>query len=228
MRLLLIRHGQTPHNITGALDTARPGALLTALGTAQAAALPAALAGEPIAAIHASPLTRTQLTAAPLAAARGLKVRVREGFEEVSAGDLELRDDDEAVAAYLDGIFAWADGDLDHHLPGGPDGHAFLARYDAAVRAVTGRRRDGETVVVVSHGAAIRTWTGLRAVNAGPDFVRGHRLTNTGAATLVGSPDAGWTLTDWHPEPLGGALLEDLAAHDVTGEADDETTPATC
>jgi probable phosphoglycerate mutase len=67
VRLLLIRHGQTPHNVTGALDTAFPGAGLTALGEAQARALPTALSGETISAIYASPLVRTQLTATPLA-----------------------------------------------------------------------------------------------------------------------------------------------------------------
>jgi len=112
MRLLLIRHGQTPHNITGALDTARPGAGLTPLGQAQAQAIPAAPAGEDVAAIYASPLVRTRLTAAPLAAARGLDVQVCEGLEEISAGDLELRTDDEAVAAYLSTATGWAEGEL--------------------------------------------------------------------------------------------------------------------
>ena len=44
MRLLLIRHGQTPSNLKFLLDTAVPGAALTELGERQAAALPEALA----------------------------------------------------------------------------------------------------------------------------------------------------------------------------------------
>ena len=40
MRLLLVRHGQTPSNVAGLLDTALPGPGLTALGTRQAAAIP--------------------------------------------------------------------------------------------------------------------------------------------------------------------------------------------
>ena len=71
MRLLLIRHAQTPYNITGALDTAYPGAELTELGQRQARALPGgldqvltagSLPGVPLAGIYASPLVRTQLT----------------------------------------------------------------------------------------------------------------------------------------------------------------------
>ena len=46
MRLLLIRHGQTPSNVLGALDTLVPGPGLTPLGLEQAAAIPDALAGE--------------------------------------------------------------------------------------------------------------------------------------------------------------------------------------
>jgi len=231
MRLILVRHGQTPHNITGALDTARPGASLTALGEAQAAALPAALTGARVAAVYASPLARTRQTAAPLAASLGLPVAVREGFREIGAGDLELRDDPEAIAAYLDCVYAWSDGDLEHHLPGAPDGHAFLVRYDAAVRAavteVAAGHGDDATFVVVSHGAAIRTWTSVRAADAGPGFARGHRLSNTGSATFVGSPDEGWALVDWHSEALGGAELASRGIHDVTGNAEDaEVVPA--
>jgi release factor glutamine methyltransferase len=44
VRLLLIRHGQTPSNVLGLLDTAPPGPGLTDLGVEQAAA-PAHLRG---------------------------------------------------------------------------------------------------------------------------------------------------------------------------------------
>lgn len=224
MRLILVRHGQTPHNITGALDTTCPGASLTPLGEAQAAALTAALADAGAVAVYASPLVRTQQTAAPLAASLELRVGVREGFEEISAGDLELRHDAAAITAYLDCVYAWSDGDLEHHMPGAPDGHAFLARYDAAIRAAVAQAAtehdEDSTLVVVSHGAAIRTWTSVRAVNAGPGYARRHRLSNTGAATFAGSPDQGWTLVDWHAEALGGPALASRGIHDVTGGAE--------
>jgi len=220
MRLLLIRHGQTPNNVAGALDTARPGAGLTALGQAQARAVPAALAEEDVAAVYASVLTRTQLTAAPLAEARGLEVQVVEGLEEISAGDLEMRTDKESVRAYVDTLGRWAHGDLDHAMPGGPDGHAFFQRYDAALGAIVAAHPDA-TVAVVSHGAAIRLWTAVRAAGVGPEHALEHRLMNTGLAVLDGSFDEGWRLLRWHEEPLGGVDLEDLAAHDVTGDSSD-------
>lgn len=222
MRLLLIRHGQTPSNVVGAIDTGRPGAELTDLGRAQAAAIPAALQDQPVAAVYASPLIRTQLTAAPLAAARGLEVRVREGLEEISAGALEMRSDKESVEAYVDCLTRWAHGDLDHAMPGGPDGHAFFERYDAAVRAIaTAQDADG-AAVAVSHGAAMRLWVSARSVNGTPELAAENRIMNTGMAVLEGDPDAGWTLVEWHTEPIGGIELEDLTAHDVTGDAADE------
>ena len=42
MRLILIRHGETPSNVRGSLDTSLPGPGLTDLGQEQAEAIPAA------------------------------------------------------------------------------------------------------------------------------------------------------------------------------------------
>jgi broad specificity phosphatase PhoE len=221
MRLLLIRHGQTSSNVGGALDTAFPGAALTPLGEVQAAAIPAALHGEAVGGVHASPLTRTRQTAAPLARERGLDVRVLDGLEEIAAGALEMRADDEAVEGYLACVSAWMHGDLARAMPGGTDGNAFLARFDAAIGRALAGRADDATVVVVSHGAAIRTWTALRT-GLDADEATKLRIMNTGMATLEGGPGGTWDLLEWHHEPLGGVDLEDPAAHDVTGESPDE------
>lgn len=211
MRIVLVRHGQTPHNVAGALDTARPGAGLTPLGVRQAAALVDALAEETVSAIFCSPLVRTRLTAHPLADHLRLEVHEVEGLEEISAGDLEMSTARADVDAYDAGLVSWWGGDLDARLPGGEDGHGFLDRYDAALRTIAAGVGDG-TAVVVSHGAAIRTFLVLRA------GVEGERLANTAGATLVGDPDSGWRLVSRSLDPLGGAHLRDDTAHDVTGD----------
>ena len=133
MRLLLIRHGQTPSNLKHLLDTEAPGPALTPLGQEQAAALPQALAAEQIDALYASTLVRTQLTAAPLAAATRLEVPVRDGIRELAAGDLEMRGDDDAAALYLATAFAWSVGDTGRRMPGGENGVEALGRFDAVV-----------------------------------------------------------------------------------------------
>jgi probable phosphoglycerate mutase len=218
VRLLLIRHGQTPSNVRGALDTGFPGAALTALGQAQAEAVPGALEGEHIAAVYASRLVRTQLTALPLARSRGLDVDVREGLEEVPAGELELREDADAEQAYAACVARWMCGDLKLGLPGGTTGHDFYARYDGAVRALAAEHRAEDTVAVVSHGAAIRAYTAL-AVRLDPEVATELRIMNTGLSLLEGRPEDGWELVRWSTEPLGGAQLADVHAHDVTGES---------
>ena len=68
--------------------------------------------------------------------ARGLDVVVTEGLEEIGAGHLEMKTDDESVAAYSDAVAAWIGGDLSAEMPGGPDGHSFFERYAAAVNAI--------------------------------------------------------------------------------------------
>lgn len=218
MRLLLIRHGQTPSNVAGALDTARPGAPLTALGRAQAAAIPTVLAAESLDAVYASPLIRTQLTGRPLADVRGLDIVVREGLEEISAGDFEMHTDAGAVQAYVEAGWRWVNGDLDHVIAGGESGHDFFDRYDAAIAEIA---RSHDSAVVVSHGAAIRVWAATRSANIPSAEAARRRLQNTGMCVLEGDPERGWLLEDWREEPLGGTDLEDRLAHDVTGEPED-------
>src|SRR5688572_7713120 len=129
MRLLFIRHGQTPANVLGQLDTAHPGPGLTELGHKQAEAIPGALRAEAIEGIFVSTLLRTQLTAAPLARDRGLESSVVNGIHEIEASDLEGLSTRRAATRYLETVFSWAAGDLDLAMPGGPDGHDFFGRF---------------------------------------------------------------------------------------------------
>ena len=201
MRLLLIRHGQTPSNVEALLDTAVPGAPLTELGERQAAALPEALADEDIEALYVSTLVRTQLTAAPLAASRGLEPLVRDGIREVSAGDLEmLPGDSEHGLLYMKTVFAWAEGETELRMPGGESGTEALARYDAVVAEAAAS--GAGTVAMVSHGAAIRMWTAARADNVDVPFAAAHPLQNTGVVILEGTPRDGWKALSW-----AGALV---------------------
>ena len=219
MRLLLIRHGQTPANVRGELDTAAPGPALTELGRAQAAAIPDALASERIDGIYVSRLIRTQQTAAPLARTRGEMHRVvLPGIHEIEAGDLEGRTDKRAIRRYVKVIWAWGDGDLSRRMPGAGDGHEFYGRFDADISRVAAEHDPDATVAVFSHGAAIRVWTAARATNIAPDFPGRQHLDNTGVVALEGSPSEGWIVTRWGSEPLGGAQLNDPNADDIAGE----------
>jgi broad specificity phosphatase PhoE len=216
VRLLLIRHGQTPSNVDGLLDTGVPGPGLTELGHRQAAEVPDALQAEDIATIWASTLVRTELTAAPLAQRRGLPVRVLPGVHEIAAGDLEMRHDHEAYRVYLETAFAWGTGDLEVRMPGADTGHEFFARFDESIARVA--RESHGPAVVFSHGAAIRVWVAGRASNVPSTFAGEHDIRNTGVVELDGSPEQGWTLLSWQGTPVGGQRFDDPTAEDPTGD----------
>jgi broad specificity phosphatase PhoE len=223
VRILLVRHGQSTANAAGAVSSAAPGPDLSDLGREQAEALAAELGGDRIDAVYASTLVRAQQTAAPLAARLGLDVVVREGLQEIEAGDLEDRTDEEALRGYVLPLIAWAGGDLTASAPGAPDGHAFFERFDAAIADIVALHRDDAdgdddvTVVVVGHGAATRVWIGGRSLNVDPEFTTSTEMENTGVIEITGTLDAGWTVVSWQGAPVGVA-----APNDPTGEALDE------
>ncbi len=223
MRLLLMRHGQTHANVSGELDTAHPGVDLTDLGRAQAVAASRALADEPLDAIYVSSRVRTHQTAAPTAEARGIAPTRLEGLEEIAAGDFEMRNDHDAVAGYIGAVATWIEGDLTHRMPGGETGEEFLARFDAAVATIAEAGHDA--ALVVSHGAALRTWVSTR-MQPHPDAPPATQpLHNTALIVLEGDADAGWQMVSWQGHPVGGATpdgpsLEDPTAEDPTGDLD--------
>ena len=191
MRLLLVRHGRTAHNVDRLLDTAYPGAPLDETGHEQARAVAERLAEHPIDAIYVSDLIRTQQTAAPLAALRGLTPRIRAGLREIQAGDYELSPD---WSGYVATIFGWTQ-DPQLRMPGGETLVEVLARFDEVVAEAHGEGHD--TVAMVSHGAMLRSWTITRARNLTPEFVRSAPIDNTVVIDLEGDPRQGWHVHRW-------------------------------
>lgn len=220
MRLILIRHGETPANVDGVLESTIPGPGLTALGDDQAATLPATMADEKIGAIFASTQIRSQITAAPLAELLGLKVEVRDGLREIAAGDLEGRTDRPSVIRYVTTFLRWIDGELDVRMPGAEDGHEVLERFNTVVAEA--EKSGHDTVAFVSHGAAIRTWAGTHTEDLGSEFFRSHFLTNTGYVIVEGSMADSWRLESWQG---GGVFDTALEPHEddspAAGTADD-------
>ena len=220
MRLLLLRHGQTHGNTSGALDTAIPGLELTDLGRRQAEAAAHALAPEPIDAIFISPAQRTGQTAATLAAALNIAPVVLDGLREISAGDYEMATDHDSIMAYIGTVADWIETRLDTRVAGGETGHEFLARYDREIAEIAGRGHD--VVLVVSHGAAIRTWIASRVEGSAAHAMATEGLANTACIVLDGDPHNGWKITSWTSEPIGGEYLDDTDAPDPTGHSTDE------
>ena len=228
MRLLLLRHGQTHGNTAGALDTGEPGLDLTELGEAQAEAAARALAERGVDQIFVSSLVRTHQTAAPLAELLGVEPHVLPGLREIYAGDFNMRDDHDAVAGYIGTVAAWIERRYDERMPGGETGHEFLERYDESVAEIQRRLEQAsqESALVVSHGAALRTWVSARVPGVESHAKATDPLHNTACIELAGGPVGGWTIEAWHSDPVGGAYLDDLTAPDPTGQATDEAADA--
>lgn len=212
MKLTLIRHGQTPSNVQGVLDTAPPGPPLTELGRAQAEAIPGTLAtvagAGGVDTVFSSDQLRARQTAAPLADALGVTPSADAGLREIAAGTLEMASDPDSIHRYIGTLISWFDGDLTRRIPGGPDGVEVLERFDAAIDRIAGAVGGDGAAAVVSHGAMIRVWAGLRAVNAAAVGRPREHLDNTGAVGLERTRSGVWTITRWHTRALGGPAVE--------------------
>lgn len=151
-RLLLVRHGQTPGNVAGTFrgaDGHRDP--LNAAGERQAAALARALVEPrlPGVRLYASRYRRAAQTGEAIARALGVPLHTLEGVQEIATGDWAGRPYGD-VAERADEMRA-PDGRY-----GFPGGESLYAVAERCLRALDGVRPGaGETVIVVSHGAAL-------------------------------------------------------------------------
>lgn len=226
-RLVLLRHGQSHANVDRRLDTRPPGAALTDLGREQARAVGRDLPHRPAMIAH-SVAVRAAQTAEEIAGELGLDTHEFEGIHEVQVGDLEDRNDDDAIAAFETVYQRWHEGDLDVPMPGGGEtGDEVLDRYVPVLTQLRMRYLDDAAwhgdIVVVSHGAAIRL---VSAVLAGVDgsFALDHHLANTQAVVLSPITDGRWSCVQWstltppfYPEPDVHPVEDALQSADPMG-----------
>jgi broad specificity phosphatase PhoE len=197
-RLVLVRHGQSYGNVERRLDTRPPGAELTPLGRDQAQAF-ARAGGRPAMLAH-SVATRAAQTAAVIGGELGVSARELLGIHEVQVGELENRNDDEAIAEFNAIYERWHRGELDVPLPGGETAGEVLDRYVPVLTDLRLRYLDDDDwngdIVVVSHGAAIRL---VAAVLAGVDgdFALDNHLDNAESVVLAPITDGRWSCVRW-------------------------------
>ncbi len=225
-RLILVRHGQSHANVERRLDTRPPGAELTELGVDQAREFARSRSGPPGVLLH-SVARRAAQTAEAIGAEYDLSPAVVDGIHEVQAGDLEDRNDDDAIAEFNRVYQCWHEGHLDIAMPGGETGREVLDRYLPVITELRLRYLDDQDwtqdIVVVSHGAAIRL---AAATLAGVDssFVLDHHLANTEAVALAPITDSRWSCVRWgsrtppfYPEPDVHPVQDALRAADPMG-----------
>jgi broad specificity phosphatase PhoE len=153
-RVFFVRHGATvlsaEDRYAGSVDAA-----LSDEGRAQARALGKRLAGEPLAAVYASPMSRTQETARLIVDGRGLEVAAVPELRETDHGHWEGKTREEIRAAFPDEYARWERDPFTFAPTHGETGLRVLARALPAFLAIVDRHQDA-TVLVVSHKATIR------------------------------------------------------------------------
>lgn len=152
--VLLVRHGQTPTTGT-TLPGRAPGLHLAEKGVAQAEAAAERIRplAAKVAAVYASPLERTQETAAPIAKAVKKRVRTDAGLLECDFGgwtgknlkDLAKLPEWKTVQRYPSGF----------RFPRGESFAEMQARMTGAIDRLVARH-PGETIVAVSHADPIK------------------------------------------------------------------------
>lgn len=189
--LLVARHGDATYPVPGVLTD--DGGRLTDKGTVQAVELAERLRSRRVAAVFTSTMSRAVETGTVMAERLGAPVRLLDGLQEFSVGDL-------AGVPYRDprpqAVFdAWLDGDLSVGCPGAETGLDVVRRYEAALAGIADEFR-GETVAVVSHGAVMSLVLPRLADNTPNDLARQRFLPNCVPAEMTADGD-GWQLITW-------------------------------
>ena len=225
-RLVLVRHGQSHGNVERRLDTRPPGAELTDLGREQARIFAREWLHD-IGMVAHSVAVRAGQTAAEISGLRGLRPIEFEGIYEAQVGELEDRNDDDAIDEFKAVYHRWHQGDLDARLPAGESGRDVLDRCVPVLTQLRMRYLDDDAwhgdIIVVSHGAAIRlTAATLAGVDAG--FALDHHLGNAESVVLAPITDGRWSCLHWgelappfYPETEAHPVEDALSSVDPMG-----------
>lgn len=150
MRLILVRHGETPWNEARRVQGGRSDIELGEKGLAQAERLARALEEERIQAVYSSPLKRALVTARAIARPHGLKVRPLPSLREIDAGRAEGLPIDQLSEDFAPFWKEWREGNGPITWPGGESTEEVARRAWTAISRLR-RHHSGETVVVVGH-----------------------------------------------------------------------------
>lgn len=160
-RLILVRHGETLHNVEGIAQGWSDSAL-SARGEAQVAKIAARVRSMRPTSIYASTLPRALTTAGVISKELGLPVQPLDDLREMNCGDWEGRSFLEIRAEQAEFYARWVD-DPTVACPNGESFHDVWVRMQRAIDTIErNERSDRARPVIVTHATAIRiTATGL-------------------------------------------------------------------
>ncbi|MGI5131730.1 histidine phosphatase family protein [Pseudonocardia sp. CA-107938] len=154
-RLVLLRHGQTEHNVAGRMQ-GHVDSVLTELGREQAAAVAPTVAGLRPDRLVSSDLSRAVDTAELISAATGLPLKLDPRLRETHLGEWQGLTVDDIEAAWPGAIAHWR-ADPEWAPPGGESRLEVVRRSRPVVEELDEELAGGPdtTVVLVAHGGLI-------------------------------------------------------------------------
>ncbi len=198
MSIILVRHGETPLNVTRMLQP--PDTPLSDNGIAQAQAVARRLAGMQLAGIVSSDLPRALSTAEAITSASGAPLSTSVLLHERNFGDLRGQPYDTLGFNPLT---------MTEAPPGGESVDAFFARVaQAFVHIVALRARLGGNLAVVTHGLVIRALLANHVQLPAGDALP-LRVGNTSVSIFESRPPHAVALLDCTRH------LDDSTRHDV-------------
>ena len=206
-QVLLVRHGQSAPFVPDrpfALVNGHGDPHLTELGRHQAVLVGERLAEEPVDAIYASSLTRTQQTAAPLAAKLGLDVTVEPDLREVFLGEFEGGRLRQMSANGHPAVLAMRAEREWGRIPGGESNATLTARTVTAIERIAAAHPN-QLVAAFCHGGVIGALL-AHATGTNPFTFNGSR--HTAISHLV-IDSAGWVVRSFNDGAHAGRLTVD-------------------
>jgi len=153
-RLYLVRHAQAQGNVDkvfqGSID-----APLSDLGREQLERLSERFAGVPFDVLYSSPLSRAYQTAQAVNRAWGKEIVTEPRFTEIHGGEFEGVAFDGLPGRFPEEYRLWTEEPWRFAAPGGESMEEVFARVQAGAEDVV-RANRGKTVVIASHGCALR------------------------------------------------------------------------
>ena len=195
-QIILWRHGQTSFNVEsrfqGHLD-----APLNSVGLTQAEVAAAGLSRFPVDAIYTSPLQRAYNTARALARRVDLPIVTDSRLMEINVGSWEGMFAEDIYRAHPEFALALAEGRDARRSETGETSAELAVRVAAALREIA-ERHPGETVVVASHGLAIRMGTAGVLGWDYPTAITLASMSNCGWTMLSAKTEGFWKLVTWN------------------------------
>lgn len=209
-QVVLVRHGQSIPFVEGQPFPLKDGhgdPQLSPNGLMQADAVGSRLQSEPISAIYASSLQRTQQTAAPLADALGHSITIDPDLREVFLGEFEGGLFRQRAAEGHPAVEAFRTNREWGEIPGAETNDDLRSRTVASIERIALTHPD-EMVAVFCHGGVIAALLG-HAQGVNQFMFRGCR---NGAVNHLYVSEAEWLIRSFNDASHIGGLTFDLTA----------------